>query len=124
VSLTLLEYDAVNAAPPRACSQVAEHMLADTASGVSVRRSLDEVRRLHRGRTFDLVVAHFVLSELPTDAERDAAVSELWELVSRLTLRATHTHAHAHPASASAPSFVYVCACLLPGLRSTWGACW
>lgn len=68
--------------PSRAMAQIAEHMLAAAeAPGVAVRRSLEEVKRLHRGRTFDVVVAHFALSELPTDKERDAVVSELWELV-------------------------------------------
>lgn len=66
--------------PSRAMAQIAEHMLA-ASPGVAVRRSLEEVRRLHRGRRFDLVVAHFALSELPSDKERDAAVSELWDMV-------------------------------------------
>ena len=46
-----------------------------------MRRSLAEVARLHRGKTFDLVVAQYALAELTSDAERERAVIELWDLV-------------------------------------------
>jgi ribosomal protein RSM22 (predicted rRNA methylase) len=73
-------FDVVVVEPSRSMTQVAEHMLADTP-GVMYRRTLDDVARYHRGKRFDLVVAHGVLGQLTTDAARDRAVADLWDLV-------------------------------------------
>lgn len=51
-------------------TQVAEHLLADTP-GVMFRRSLADVSRLHKGKRFDLIVAHYTLSELCSDRDRE-----------------------------------------------------
>ena len=72
--------DYVLVEPSRSMAQVAEHMLADFP-GVVTRRSLAEVARHHRGRTFDLVVASRTLGELTSDRERDGALADLWDVV-------------------------------------------
>jgi ribosomal protein RSM22 (predicted rRNA methylase) len=66
--------------PSRSMRQVAGHLLYDRPN-VLWRASLDEVKRLHRNRKFDLVVASHSLSELPTESDRVRATSQLWELV-------------------------------------------
>jgi ribosomal protein RSM22 (predicted rRNA methylase) len=76
--------DVVLVEPSRSMSQVAEHLLtlSGHAGGVMHRRSLADVRRLHRGRTYDLVVVSGTLGELPTDRDRDATVADAWDLLS------------------------------------------
>jgi ribosomal protein RSM22 (predicted rRNA methylase) len=73
-------FDVVIVEPSRSMSQVAEHLLADTP-GVMFRRSMDEVARFHRGKKFDLVVAHYALGQLSSDKEREVALTALWECV-------------------------------------------
>lgn len=73
--------DIVVVEPSRSMSQVAEHLLVDSP-GVFYRKSLADVTRFHRGKKYDLVVAHYVLSELPTDRDRDLAIAQMWDLVS------------------------------------------
>lgn len=73
--------DIIAVEPSRSMTQVAEHMLADVAPGTLFRRSLADVARLHKGKRFDLIVAHATLGELCTDAERDAAVATLWDFL-------------------------------------------
>jgi ribosomal protein RSM22 (predicted rRNA methylase) len=71
--------DIVAVDPSRSMQQVAEHMLAEAAPGTMFRKSLADVGRMHRGKRFDLVVAHYSLAELCTDKDRDAAVAQLWD---------------------------------------------
>jgi len=71
--------DIVAVDPSRSMQQVAEHMLAEAAPGAMFRKSLADVGRMHRGKRFDLVVAHYSLAELCTDKDRDAAVAQLWD---------------------------------------------
>lgn len=72
--------DVVVVEPSRSMTQVAEHLLADVP-GVMYRRSMEEVARLHRGKRYDLVVAHYTLGQLTSDKEREEALVALWDAV-------------------------------------------
>ncbi|RYG41905.1 hypothetical protein EON68_02520, partial [archaeon] len=41
-----------------------------------------DVARMHKNKRFDLIMAHYSLSELCTDRERDAALADLWDMLS------------------------------------------
>jgi ribosomal protein RSM22 (predicted rRNA methylase) len=73
-------FDIVVVEPSRSMMQVAEHLLADTP-GVMYRKSWEEVVRFHRGKKYDLVVAHYTLGQLQSDLERERVLVELWDAV-------------------------------------------
>ena len=68
--------------PSRSMSQVAEHLLtlAGVPGGVTHRRSVADVFRMHRGARFDLVVVGGTLGEMTGDRERDALLADAWDL--------------------------------------------
>ncbi|GLD94423.1 hypothetical protein PINS_up003034 [Pythium insidiosum] len=67
--------------PSQSMVDAAEHLL-DGFPGLSVRRSLSEMKReIQNGLQFDLVVVNFVLSEITNDLERVTIMSALWELL-------------------------------------------
>ncbi|TMW68321.1 hypothetical protein Poli38472_005789 [Pythium oligandrum] len=61
----------------------AAEVLLDGFPGLSVRRSLAEMKReIQNGLRYDLITVNFVLSEITNDYERVAIMSALWELLS------------------------------------------
>ena len=75
---TLFDFVAVE--PSRSMMQVAEHLCADLP-GVMYRRSWEEVERYHRGKRYDIVMAHYTLGQMCTDGDRERAVAALWDAV-------------------------------------------
>jgi len=78
-------HEVVAVEPSRSMQQLCEHLLHD-APGVLYKRSLGEVERSLGGPkggmgSYDLVVAHYTLSELTSTKERGDAAARLWELV-------------------------------------------